>query len=68
MDYPKFEKVNDTVVRIISEKIDEIPLKDLINNLEQLKQKREQLNQVITNIEQVIKGAQELGITSEEKK
>lgn len=64
-NYPKVEKVNETTVRIVSEKVDEVPLKNLIANLDDLKRKREQINEVISNIEIILKNAEELGIVSE---
>jgi len=68
MDYPKFEKVNDNTIRIISEKVDEVPLKNLIDNLKELEKKRDSINQVIDNLNTIISNAIDLGIVPEEKK
>lgn len=67
MDYPKFEKVNDHTIRIINEKADEVSISSLIENLKQLEEKRDQIIEVIDNINNILKRAIELGITPEEK-
>lgn len=68
MDYPKFEKVNDNVVRIISEKIDEVSLASLLENKKQLEEKKAQIETVLKNINEIIDNATQLGIVPEEKK
>jgi hypothetical protein len=68
MDYPKFERVNDNVVRIISEKIDEIPLASLLENKKQLEEKKAHIEEVLKNLNEIIDNATKLGIIPEEKK
>lgn len=67
MSYPKFEKVDDHTIRIINEKADEVKLSALLENLKQLKEKRNQINEIIDNVNTILKNAVELGITLEEK-
>lgn len=67
MDYPKFEKVNDNVIRIVSEKIDEVPLSKIIETRKQLQQKFEDLQQTLKNLDEIIENAEKLGIVPEEK-
>lgn len=65
--YPKFEKVDEHTIRIIDEKSDEVKINSLIDNLKQLVEKRDQINKVIANIEEILKNASELEIVPEEK-
>ena len=65
--YPKFEKVDEHTIRIIDEKSDEVKISSLVENLKQLVEKRDQINKVIANIEEILKNANELGIIAEEK-
>jgi len=70
-DYPRFEKVNDNVIRIISEKVDEVPLLQLIDNKKKLEEKIAQMQDVLKNINEILENAEQLGITIpelEEKK
>ena len=70
-DYPRFEKVNDNVIRIISEKVDEVPLLQLIDNKKKLEEKIAQMQDVLKNINEILENAEQLGITipePEEKK
>ena len=70
-DYPRFEKVNDNVIRIISEKVDEVPLTKLLDNKKKLEEKIAQMQDVLKNINEILENAEQLGITipePEEKK
>jgi len=70
-DYPKFEKAGDNVIRIISEKVDEVPLLQLIDNKKKLEEKIAQMQDVLKNINEILENAEQLGITIpelEEKK
>lgn len=68
MDYPKYEKVSEHVIRIISEKADEVPLTHLLQTLKQLEEKKAQIEKTISNINDILKNAKELGISAEETK
>ena len=56
MQKPKFEKVNDNVIRIIVEKVDEVPLTQLVENrkklLEYKKTLKAQLDEARTKIQE----------------
>jgi hypothetical protein len=66
-DYPKFEKATDNVIRIISEKVDEVPLTKLLENKKMLEEKIAQMQGVLKNINEIIENAEQLGIVPEEK-
>jgi len=66
-DYPKFEKATDNVIRIISEKVDEVPLLQLIDNKKKLEEKIAQMQDVLKNINEILENAEKLGIVAEEK-
>ena len=60
----RVEKVNDSTLRIIVEKADEVPVEQLEKNLAQLEAERDRLNDTIANVRELIKEANELGIHS----
>jgi hypothetical protein len=68
MEYPKYEKVNEHTIRVISEKAEDVPVNTLLETLKQCEAKKVQLEQLINNIKDILKNADELGITPEEKK
>ena len=65
---PRFEKATDNVIRIISEKVDEVPLSQLIDNKKKLEEKIAQMQDVLKNINEILENAEKLGIVPEEKK
>lgn len=68
MEYPKYEKVNEHTIRIISERADEVPLTKLIETKKKLEENLAQIQQTLNNINDILNNATELGITPEEKK
>ena len=67
-DYPRFEKVNDNTIRIVSEKVQDVPLANVLETKKQLEEKLAQLTETLKNVNDIIKNAEYLGIVSEEKK
>ena len=67
-DYPRFEKVNDNTIRIVSEKVQDVPLANVLETKKQLEEKLAQLTETLKNVNDIIKNAEELGIVVEEKK
>jgi hypothetical protein len=67
-DYPRFEKVNDNVIRIIFEKADEVPLAKLLENKKLVEEKIKQMQDTLKSINEIIENAEKLGIVPEEKK
>lgn len=72
---PRFEKVDKHTIRIIVEKIDEVVLNQIIQNKEKLSKQKtsvekelEAINRALSNIEKILKGAEELGIAPMELK
>ena len=68
MDYPKFEKVNDNIIRIIVERAEEVSLAKLIETKNQLEEKKTQIEASLLNINEILENATKLGIVPEEKK
>ena len=75
MAEPKFEKVNDNVIRIIIEKSDEVSLARILENKKQLLKNKEQIleqlglvEKTLKNIEEIIVAAKELGVVPEPPK
>ena len=68
MNYPKFEKANDNVIRIITERSEEVPLAKLIETKKLLIEKIGQMNESLKNINEILDNAEQLGITLEENK
>ena len=68
MDYPKFEKVNDNIIRIIVERAEEVSLAKLIETKNQLEEKKTQIEASLININEILENATKLGIVPEEKK
>jgi len=66
-DYPRFEKVNDNVIRIIFEKADEVPLAKLLENKKLVEEKIKQMQDTLKNINEILENAEKLGIVAEEK-
>jgi hypothetical protein len=66
-NYPRFEKVNEHIIRMIVEKCDEISMNKLIETKKQIEEKQIQLNQTLTSINEILDNAEKLGITPEEK-
>jgi hypothetical protein len=71
--YPKFEKVDEHTIKIIREKIDDVPLSRLLKNkemlLEQKKSVEENLKNIdetLKNIEEILENAEKLGIVPKE--
>lgn len=60
--YPKFEKVDDNVIRIISEKIDEVPLTKVLETKKVVEEKIAQLRATLDNLNEIIENAANLGI------
>jgi hypothetical protein len=70
-DYPRFEKVNDNVIRIIFEKADEVPLAKLLENKKLVEEKIAQMQDTLKSINEILENAEQLGIVvpePEEKK
>ena len=78
MQKPKFEKVDDNIIRIIVEKANEVPLAQLIDNRKKLLEQKRQLkkdaleqdkmiDQTIKNIDEILAEAKKLGIVAKEK-
>ena len=67
-DYPRFEKVNDNVIRIIFEKADEVPLAKLLENKKLVEEKIKQMQDTLKSINEILENAEKLGIVPEEKK
>ena len=67
-DYPRFEKVNDNTIRIVSEKVQDVPLANVLETKKQLEEKLAQLTETLKNVNDIIKNAEYLGIVAEEKK
>ena len=65
---PRFEKATDNVIRIISEKVDEVPLVNLLENKKTIERKIAEMQEVLKNINEIIENAEQLGIVAEEKK
>jgi hypothetical protein len=65
--YPRYEKVNDHVIRIIVEQADEVTLSKLLETKKQIEEKLIQLGQTLRNINEILDNAKELGISGEEK-
>lgn len=65
MDYPKFEKVDEHTIRIISEKASNVPLSQIIINRERLLGQQVQIEETLKNIEMILVNAKKLGITAE---
>jgi len=63
--YPKFEKIDDHTIKIITEKANDIPLNAVIQNREQLLQQKAHIEQALKNIDEIIINAKKLGITPE---
>jgi ATP-dependent Clp protease ATP-binding subunit ClpA len=72
---PKFEKVDDNTIRIIVEKIQNVPLSQIIDNREKLLKQKKQMkedvetqekiiDQTIKNIDEVLAEAKRLGIVA----
>jgi hypothetical protein len=66
-DYPRFEKVNDNVIRIIFEKADEVPLAKLLENKKLVEEKIKQMQDTLKSINEILENAEKLGIVAEEK-
>lgn len=64
---PRFEKATDNVIRIISEKVDEVPLTNLLENKKTIERKIAEMQEVLKNINEIIENAEQLGIVPEEK-
>lgn len=65
---PRFEKVNDNVVRIISEKVDEVPLAKIVETKKALEEKLTQMTDALNHVNEIIENAEKLGIVPEVKK
>jgi len=65
---PRFEKVNDNTIRIISEKVQDVPLVNLIETKKQLEEKLAQLIDALRNVDSILENAKKLGVVAEEKK
>jgi enamine deaminase RidA (YjgF/YER057c/UK114 family) len=63
-EYPKYEKVNDTTIRIITTHSDEVALQKLIDTKKNLEEKKAQIVQTLKNIDDILENAAELGISS----
>ena len=66
-EYPKIEKVNDNVVRIISERIEEVYLSSLLETKKRLEEKLAQVTETLKNVNKIIQNAEKLGITPKPK-
>jgi len=66
--YPKYEKVDDNTIRIITERADEVTLAKLIETRQQIEEKLKQLTETLKNINDILDNANQLGIIPEEKK
>ena len=64
---PRFEKVNNNTIRIISEKVQDVPLANVLETKKQLEEKLAQLTETLKNVNDIIKNAEYLGIVAEEK-
>ncbi len=75
---PKFEKVDDNTIRIIVEKIQNVPLDKIIANRETLLKQKEQMqkdveeqgkviDQTVKNIDEILAEAKRLGIVAKPK-
>lgn len=62
---PKYEKVDNHTIRIIVDKIDEVPLTKLVENRKQLVAKQLEIETVIRNIDEMLTEANKLGIVVE---
>ncbi len=67
-EYPKFEKVNDNVIRIIVEKADEVSLVKLIESKKAIEEKIAQLTTALNNLNEIIENAEKMGIVAVEIK
>jgi len=66
-EYPRFEKVNDNTIRIVSEKVQDVPLANVLETKKQLEEKLAQLTETLKNVNDIIKNAEYLGIVVEDK-
>lgn len=64
---PKFKKVDNHTIEIIIEKSNKIPLSAIMQNREQLLEKKAQIEKALKNIDEIIENAKKLGITPKEK-
>lgn len=58
----RVEKVNDSTLRIIVEKAEDVPVEQLYKNLAQLESERDRIIETIENVKELIKEATDLGI------
>jgi len=65
--YPKYEKVNDHVIRIIVEQAEEVTLGKLLETKKQIEEKLIQLGRTLKNINEILDNAKKLEIFNEEK-
>ena len=66
--YPKYEKVNDTTIKVIVEKGDEVPISKLLENKKLITEKIEQMQATLNAINEILIVADMMGIVAEEKK
>lgn len=67
-EYPKYEKVNDSTIRIISIKPDEISVEKLLETKKMLEEKKEQIEKTLININEILENAKQLGLNIEKPK
>ena len=67
-EYPRFEKVDANTIRIVLEKVQEVPLANILETKKQLEEKLAQLTETLKNVNEIIENAEKLGIVAEEKK
>ncbi len=63
----KYKKVNDSTIKIIVEKSNDIPLHVILQNQEQLLENKKRIEEALENIKEVLENAERLGITPMEK-
>jgi len=65
-EYPKYEKVDEKTIRIISIRPDEVPVQKLLETKITLLEKKAQIEQTLANIDEILDNAEQLGININE--
>ena len=66
----RFEKADDNTLRLILERVENVPMATLISNKKQLEEKIAEFQRVLDNVNEMLEEATKLGIVpkKEEKK
>jgi len=60
--YPKYEKVDKDTIKIIMERVQDVPIQRILNNREVLLAQKAEIEKQLENIAEIIKTAKKLGI------